>query len=487
MKAPAPLPAVELAEERVLGWQTKLHRWAGEDAQARFGDLFNLLCDPATLVVAWERVKRNRGSKTAGVDGETRKRIEQIGVENVLGELRQSLRDGSYAPLPVRERKIPKRGAGKVRSLGIPALRDRIIQMAAKLVLEPIFEADFCPTSFGFRPGRRAQDAIEETRRFINPPGRYEWVIEGDVENCFGALHHGLLMEQVRGRVTDKRVLALIRKFLAAGVMSELGTVTVSPSGTPQGAILSPLLANVALSVLDRHFEEAWRAYGAAPRRTRLRAKAHATYRLVRYADDFLVLVAGTRAQAEAIKQETAEFMTKQMRLTLSPEKTAITHVDDGFDFIGWRVKRVSRPERASVAITFPSDRALGDIKHRIKTLTKSNMVNLSLDELIRALNPKLRGWTNYHRHDAAKRCFGYLSYYLWWRVIRWLRKKYPHLTWKQIKRRYWGRDWTSPEGRRPHWPAEVPVTRYRGRRNPSPWAAPGTGRATTPPETAVA
>jgi len=198
-------------------------------------------------------------------------------------------------------------------------------------------------------------------------------------------------------------------------------------------------------------------------------------------------MVAGTRAQAEAIKKHTAEFMAEQMRLTLSPEKTAITHVDDGFDFLGWHVKRVPRRGRAPVAITFPSDRALGDIKYRIKTLTKSNMVNLSLDELIRALNPKLRGWTNYHRHSAAKRCFGYLSYYLWWRVIRWLRRKYPHLTWKQIKRRYWGRDWTSPEGKRLHWPAEVSVTRYRGRRNPSPWAAPGTGQATTGPETAVA
>ncbi|MCA1680733.1 MAG: group II intron reverse transcriptase/maturase, partial [Actinobacteria bacterium] len=281
MNTSAPLDA-ESASVRVLGWQTKLHRWAVEDEDKRFGDLFNLLCDHATLLVAWERVKRNRGSKTAGVDGQTRKRIEQIGVENVLGELRQSLRDGSYAPLPVRERKIPKRGSGKLRSLGIPALRDRIVQMAAKLVLEPIFEADFCPTSFGFRPGRRAQDAIEEARRFINPPGRYEWVIEGDVENCFGALHHGLLIEQVRSRVTDKRVLALIRKFLAAGVMAELGTLTATPSGTPQGAILSPLLANVALSVLDRHFEEAWQAYGAPPRRVRLRAKGHATYRIIR-------------------------------------------------------------------------------------------------------------------------------------------------------------------------------------------------------------
>jgi RNA-directed DNA polymerase len=479
--------AVEQAEERVLGWQAKLHRWAVEDEQKRFGDLFNLVCDPATLLVAWERVKRNRGSKTAGVDGETRKRIEQVGVENVLGELRQSLKDGTYAPLPVREREIPKRGSGKARRLGIPALRDRIVQMAAKLVLEPIFEADFCPTSHGFRPGRRAQDAIEETRRFINPPGCYEWVIEGDVEDCFGSIHRGLLMEQVRRRVTDKRVLALIRKFLAAGVMSELGTVAATPSGTPQGAILSPLLANVALSVLDRHFEEAWQAHNGPGGRWRHRARGHATYRLVRYADDFLVLVAGSHAQAEAIKEQTAEFMAEQLRLMLSPEKTAITHVDDGFDFLGWRVTRRHRPGRAPVAITFPSDRAVADIKHRIKTLTKSNTVNLSLDELIHALNPILRGWTNYHRHGAAKRCFGYLSYYLWWRVVRWLRKKYPHLTWKQIKRRYWGRDWTSPEGAGLHWPAEVKVTRYRGRRNPSPWAASGTGRATTRPETAVA
>ncbi len=244
MNTLAPLDA-ELAQERVLGWQSKLHRWTVEDERKRFGDLFNLLCDPATLTVAWERVKRNRGSKTAGVDGETRKRIEQAGVEKVLGELRQSLRDGSYAPLPVRERTIPKRGSGKVRRLGIPALRDRIVQMAAKLVLEPIL-ADFCPTSYGFRPKRRAQDAIGEARQFINHG--YEWVIEGDVEDCFGSIHQGLLMEQVRSRVTDKRVLALIRKFLAAGVMSELGTVTATPSGTPQGAILSPVLANVALS-----------------------------------------------------------------------------------------------------------------------------------------------------------------------------------------------------------------------------------------------
>ena len=487
MNTPAPLDA-KSASERVLGWQTKLHRWAAGDEQQRFGDLFNLVCDPATLLVAWERVKRNRGSKTAGVDGQTRKHIEQVGVEKVLGELRQSLRDRTYAPLPVREHEIPKRGAGKVRKLGIPALRDRIVQMATTLVLEPIFEADFCPTSYGFRPGRRAQDAIEEVRFFINDSRTYEWVIEGDVENCFGAIHHGLLMEQVRTRVTDKRVLALIRQFLGAGIMTHLGTLTDTPSGTPQGAILSPLLSNIALSVLDRRFEAAW-ASRTHDQRARDRSKGLPSYRMVRFADDFVVLVRGTEAQAQALKEQTAKFMAEHMRLVLSPEKTHITHVDDGFDLLGFRILRAPWRGNKRIAYTFPSTRAVRDVMHRIKTLTNRSTLNLSLDELIHALNPTLRGWANYHRHNASKRCFAYISHYLWWRVIGWLRKKYPRLTWKQLRRRCWGHDWTSREGTRLAWPNEVPVTRYRyrGHRIPSPWAATGTGRATTPPETAVA
>jgi RNA-directed DNA polymerase len=479
---------VDQAEERVLGWQTRLHRWAVQDDQARFGDLFNLVCDPATLLVAWERVKRNRGSRTAGVDGQTRKQVEQIGVDGVLAKLREELKSGTYHPLPARERLIPKR-SGKLRSLGISALRDRIVQTATKLVLEPIFEADFCPTSYGFRPGRRAQDAIGEVRFFINPPRSYEWVIEGDVEDCFGQIHQGLLMEQVRRRVTDKRVLALIRLFLAAGVMRELGSVTATPSGTPQGSSLSPLLSNIALSVLDRHFEAAWVAR-TQTQRWRDRAKGLPSYRMVRFADDFVVLVHGTEAQAHALKEQAAEFMREQMRLTLSPEKTHVTHVDDGFDLLGFRIVRAPWQGSKRVAYAFPSKRALREIMHRIKTLTNRSTLNLSLDQLIHALNPILRGWANYHRHNAAKRCFAYLSHYLWWRVIRWLRKKYPRLTWKQIRRRCWGRHWTSREGTRLAWPAEVPVTRYRyrGHQIPSPWAAnTGTGRATIPPDTANA
>ena len=390
MNTLAPLDA-KFAEERVLGWQTKLHRWAVQDEQQRFGDLFNLVCDPATLLVAWERVKRNRGSQTAGVDGETRARVEQMGVEGVLAKLRQELRDGTYRPLPARERLIPKR-SGKLRSLGISTVRDRIAQTAVKLVLEPIFEAGFCPTSFGFRPDRRAQDAVEEVRYFINAPRSYEWVIEGDVEDCFGSIHQGLLMEQVRRRVTDKRVLALIRLFLAAGIMREQGSLAATPSGTPQGSSLSPLLSNIALSVLDRHFENAWTARRWHSQRARDRANGLPSYRMIRFADDFVVLVRGTQAQAHAIKKQTTEFMAKQMRLTLSPEKTAITHVDDGFDLLGFRIKRAPWHGKKRVAYTFPSQRALREVMHRIKTLTKRNTTCLSLDELIHALNPILRG-----------------------------------------------------------------------------------------------
>jgi RNA-directed DNA polymerase len=296
-------------------------------------------------------------------------------------------------------------------------------------------------------------------------------------------------MEQVRRRVTDKRVLQLIRRFLAAGVMTELGTVTATPSGTPQGSILSPVLANIALSVLDRRFETVW-ASRTHDQRARDRAKGLPSYRMIRYADDFVILVRGTEAQAHQLKEQAAVFMREQMRLTLSPEKTHVTHVDDGFDLLGFRIQRKPWHGDKRIAYTFPSERALRDVMHRIKTLTNRSTTNLSLDELIHALNPILRGWTTYHRHAASKRCFAYLSYYLWWRVMRWLRKKHPRMTWKQIRRRYWGRDWTSDEGTRLAWPAEVPVTRYRyrGHRIPSPWATTTeTGRATTRPEAAVA
>src|SRR5215207_5082614 len=212
----------EQAEARVLGIQTKLHRWARDDRHEKFDDLFNLVIDPAFLRVAWERVRGNRGSRTAGVDGVTASSIVTAagGVEAFLDGLRTALRDRSFQPLPVRERMIPKTG-GKVRRLGIATITDRVVQASLKLVLEPIFEADFLPCSYGFRPERRAQDAIAEVHFFASHS--YEWVLEGDITACFDEISHSALLGRVRDRVGDKRVLALVKAFLKAGILAEDG------------------------------------------------------------------------------------------------------------------------------------------------------------------------------------------------------------------------------------------------------------------------
>jgi len=201
------------AERRVRGIQAKLHRWAGDDSHRRFDDLYNLVCDPAFLMVAWARVRGNKGARSAGVDGQTAYSIEAgQGVEVFLDRLRTSLKARSFRPLPVRERMIPKPG-GKKRRLGIAAVTDRVVQASLKLVLEPIFEADFLSCSYGFRPNRRTHDAVAEVRYFTSRS--YEWVVEGDIKACFDEISHPALMGRVRARVGDKRVLALVKAFLS--------------------------------------------------------------------------------------------------------------------------------------------------------------------------------------------------------------------------------------------------------------------------------
>ena len=242
------------AERRVLEIQTKLHRWARDDPHRRFDDLFNLVADPAFLLVAWDRVRGNKGARTAGVDGRTAASIAQVtGVEEFLDALRASLKDRSFRPLPVRERMIPKAG-GKLRRLGIATIADRVVQASLKLVLEPIFEADFLPCSYGFRPNRRAHDAVAEVRHFTSHS--YEWIVEGDIKACFDEISHPGLMDRVRDRVGDKRVLALVKAFLKAGILGEDRVLRENNAGTPQGSILSPLLSNVALSVLDEYIAQ---------------------------------------------------------------------------------------------------------------------------------------------------------------------------------------------------------------------------------------
>ena len=234
MNSDAPWPAPEVAQARVLGIQRKLHKWAQMIRTGGFTDLHNLVCDPATLLVAWQRVRANRGSRSAGVEGRYAYDVEhRLGVQRFLAELRQELRSGSYRPLPVRERMIPKRG-GKLRRLGIATVRDRVVQAALKLVLEPIFEADFQPCSYGFRPGRRAQDAIAEVHYFTTRS--YEWVVEADIEACFDELDHSAILDRVRRRIADKRVLALVKAFLKAGIMTEHGDLEATRSPAPRRA-----------------------------------------------------------------------------------------------------------------------------------------------------------------------------------------------------------------------------------------------------------
>lgn len=458
-----------LPKFQVLHIQTKLHRWATTDPGRRFDDLYNFVYDPDVLAEAWRRVRGNRGNRTAGVDGDTAYTIEAgRGVDAFLADLRADLKARRFRPLPVRERMIPKIG-GKLRRLGIPTVRDRVVQAALKVVLEPIFEADFKPCSYGFRPERRAQDAIAEIHLFSIHS--YEWVLEADIEACFDNIDHTALMDRVRQRVGDKRVLSLVKAFLKAGILTETGANRDTSTGTPQGGILSPLLANIALSVLDDHFIAAWQGFGSKNARSTRRRKGLATYRLVRYADDFVVLVSGTREHAEELRTEVAEVLSP-IGLHLSEEKTRVTHMDEGFDFLGFRIQRqTKRGTTKRHTYTYPSKKALAAIKAKVKALTKGT-TNLSLATLLHRLNQVLRGWTTYFRHGVSARTFNYLGQYTWQRVLGWIRRKHRRTRWKQLQRRYLPKWWPTEGEVSLFQPSKVAVTRYRYRGNiASPWA----------------
>jgi RNA-directed DNA polymerase len=465
----APWPDLYEAEARVLGIQTKLHQWATDDPHCRFDDLFNLVTDPAFLVVAQDRVWGNRGARSAGVDGVTPRSIV-FGREAFLVGLRDDLKARRFTPLPVREKLIPKPG-GKLRGLGIPTARDRVVQAALKLVLEPIFEADFRPCSYGFRPKRRAQDAIAEIHYLTSAPRNYCWVLEGDITACFDEIDHTALLDRVRHRIGDKRILGLVKAFLKAGILGEDQVERDTITGTPQGGILSPLLANIALSVLDDHFAEAWQAWGDTYGRTRRRRQGLATYRLVRYADDFVVLVAGTREHAEGLREEVAAVL-RPMGLRLSETKTTIVHIDEGFDFLGFRIQRQRQQgSNKRFVYTWPSKKALASVKAKMRTLTRGG-TNQPLAVLLRRINPVLRGWANYFRHGVSSVTFSYLDAFTWRRVICWLRHKHRRASWKQLRRRYLP-GWRPTDGEITLFnPQSIAIVRYRyrGAQIPSPW-----------------
>jgi RNA-directed DNA polymerase len=445
------------AERRVLEIQTKLHRWASDDSDRRFDDLFNLVADPAFLLVAWDRVRGNKGARTAGVDGQTAHYVEVVrGLQGFLSELRDDLKARTFQPLPVRRRAIPKAG-GKLRYLGIATIRDRVAQASLKLVLEPIFEADFLPCSYGFRPNRRAHDAVAEVHHFTSRS--YEWVVEGDIKACFDEISHSALMDRMRQRVGDKRVLTLVKAFLKAGILTEDGTLADTDAGTPQGSILSPLLSNVALSVLDEFIAQSPGGPAASPyERAKRRRQGLPNYRLCRYADDWCLAVSGTKAHAEALREEIGGVLAG-MGLRLSPEKTLITHIDDGLVFLGWRIQRHrKRGTGKSYVYVYPAKKALSAVMVKVKKLCRQN-TNLPLDVLLHRLNRMLRGWTAYFKYGCSHATFSYLRSYLWKQVIRWQERKHRRTPWKELRRRY-GR-WPADGGVELFDPARVRAKRY--------------------------
>jgi RNA-directed DNA polymerase len=351
---------------------------------------------------------------------------------------------------------------------------DRVVQAALKLVLEPIFEANFLPVSYGFRPRRRAHDAIAEIHHFGTRG--YRWVLDADIEACFDSISHAALMDRVRARVKDKRVLALVKAFLKAGILTELGDQQDTLTGTPQGGILSPLLANIALSALDEHVMAPWQPGGTMStpgKRGYRRSKGRPTWRLIRYADDFVILVHGSREDTEALREDVAHMLAP-LGLRLSPAKTQVVHMSDGFDFLGFRIRW--KPQRGSnkwYVYTFIADRPVRSVKAKIRALThKTSQWDLAY--LLTRLGQIMRGWANYFKHAVAKSTFSKLDTFTWWRLAHLLRARHGW-NWGQLRRHL-----TTPEGR---WLIAadgvkyfrieaVAVSRYtyRGNQIPTPW-----------------
>jgi RNA-directed DNA polymerase len=343
-------------------------------------------------------------------------------------------------------------------------------------VLAPIFEAEFLPCSYGFRPNHRVHDAVAEVRHLTSHS--YEWVVEGDIKACFDEISHPALMDRVRRRIADKRVLALVKAFLKSGILGEDRVLREISAGTPQGSILSPLLSNVALSVLDEYVAQGpGGPVSTFNDRRQRRRRGLPNYRLVRYADDWCLVVSGTKADAEVLREEIAGVLAS-MGLRLSQAKTLITHIDDGLDFLGWRIQRHrKRGTNKHYVYTYPARKALKAVTGKVKTQCRRTGTDLPFDALLICLNRMLRGWCAYFRPGVSSTAFQYLSSYTWGRVIFWLRRKHPGLNWKQLRRRFCGGGWwPASEERELFNPARVRTTRYRYRGSviPSPWPVTG-------------
>jgi RNA-directed DNA polymerase len=426
---------------------TRIQRYFARKAQAkpdhRFGDLYSLVWKPSFLREALNRVLTNRGSRSAGIDGVTVRHFDDPAYRaRFIQTLSQELKDKTFVPSPGRRKYIPK-GNDKRRPLGILTIKDRVVQMVLKMLLEPIFEADFLECSHGFRPGRRTMDCLVPIWRHVNSSSRHFWVVEGDIRACFDNVKHRILVGLLRKRIADKDVLRLIEAFLKAGV-TEGELFRHTEMGTPQGGILSPLLANVYLHQFDMWW---WKRYGSLTRNERRRRRRQGLGHpiLIRYADDWLLLWNGSKAGALQLKEEARAFLERELKLELSESKTHITHVNDGFTFLGFDIRRYQGTHGKPVVLIRPSQANVRKLKAKIKALTQRNTTWQPAWYKVLELNRILRGWSAYYQYVNAKTTFSKLDWWVQDRIFRWARKKHGGPAWRTISAKYRLRD---PKGR---------------------------------------
>jgi RNA-directed DNA polymerase len=399
-------------QDQVQELQRTLYRAAKADPKRRFHALYDKVHRRDVLERAWELVRANHGA--AGIDRQTITDVEHYGVTRLLDELAADLRERRWRPLPARRVFIPKPGRKELRPLSIPAVRDRVVQAATKIVIEPIFEADMLECSFGFRPRRSAHDALQV---LVDESWRgARWVAESDVSNCFEAIPHSGLMAAIEERICDRHVLKLLRAMLRAGVMSD-GAVQRSAAGSPQGGVISPVLCNVYLHRLDRQWAQ--RGHGV----------------LVRYADDLLA-ICKTRREAEAAVEALGVILA-ELGLELKPAKTRIVHLREGgqgVDFLGFhhRYVRGTTPRSRHLAFLarWPSRQAMGHARQRIGEITDRSRLKVPIEVIVRDLNRFLRGWAGYFRYGNSARYFTKIMLHAYRRLAGFIAKRH-----KQRKR----------------------------------------------------